>query len=333
MHRQGLNYEQVGHITGHTTQVVEVYIKQEELENERYELLNEFQQFLRTGKTQNDPDRILKGIVVGGRLDVTGLKDLNFENDQCYPDGTVITKPVHLRPSSLQQQQIDKHSIIDISQIKYDGPPIPLPDFETWTNQCNPINTPPNTSENVPVIPPNYSTSKPTASPTKPPTSSRTVPQHIPTYSPTVRANPRSVPSTPPRSVSSTAPTRAFQAINAGKNAARLRNEQRRNSAVQRQQNVEAVLRRKMVEFKQREKAKMNQLIHNYKKEINKLQSRMIQLEKSKEAMECAYVLRVAELEQELEKWRNTENDGNNTFEIHLTSGNKKRIIINISSE
>ena len=59
----------------------------------------------------------------------------------------------------------------------------------------------------------------------------------------------------------------------------------------------------------------------------------MTQLEKSMEAMECGYVLRVAEFEQELEQCQNAKTDGNDALEIDLKSGNEKRIIINISSE
>ena len=346
MHRQGLNYKQIGHITGHTTQVVECYIRQEELDNERYELLNEFQQFLRTGKIRNNPDRILKGINVGGGLDYASINDLRIESrdeykEECYSDGTVITNPVRLRPSQLQQQQeqIDRQSIMDISrQIQSQQRPIPLPDFKTWAQQFKPTNRQ-NASNTM-----DYSRSKPTLSPSIPPTTSPTVPPKISTISPTqpvtslaapFKPKPRAAPTTLPRSASSAVPTRSFQAMSGGQNAARLRTEQKRESAYRRQQHVDNMVQRRMAEFKQKQKTRINQLISNHKQEINKLQSKLSELEKSKEAMQCAYIMKIADLEQQLEQCtcRNGNMGLNNAIEIDLKSGNKRKIIINISSE
>ena len=343
MHRQGLNYKQIGHITGHTTQVVECYIKQEELENERYELLNEFQQFLRTGNIRNNPDRILRGINVGGGLDYATLNDLRTENkdeykEEYYPHDTVVTNPVRLRPSQLQQQQeqIDKYSILDISrQIQSQQRPIPLPDFKTWAQQLRPINLPNASNTN------NCSRSKPTLSPSIPPTTSPTVPPKISTMSPTKHVTTPAtpfipkppVPTTPPRSASSAVPTRSFQAMSGGQNTARLRMEQKRESAYRRQQHVDNVVQRRIAEFRQKQKVRINQLISNHKQEINKLRSKLSELEKSREAMQCAYIMKIADLEQQLEQCGNRNVDSNNVIEIDLKSGNKKKIIINISSE
>ena len=139
MNHSGITTNDIGKLTGHSTSVVQAYIRDEELEKMRYNLLNKFHRFLAFGEHGRDYDTMLNGESIGSGYDfaannVSSPKVVSFENESKAEqlmdiDQTTNNSQVRpivipstntniptLAPSQLQSQQTTTSNFFSLSQ-------------------------------------------------------------------------------------------------------------------------------------------------------------------------------------------------------------------------
>ena len=229
---------------------------------------------------------------------------------------------------------IKSESIPSINHPSSTSNPLPYVPLNTHSSASN---VPVSESTDAYLSVSNASTSNPPPYvPTKPPRSvPTTIARYVPNRPGSLSTNVSdSTPTIAPRPISTSAPTnRAFQDTDIRKNTKKVIQQQKQQSIMRRRQNVNSIIEQKQREHNKREQARLDKLVSGYKQKINNLQHKISDMQNQMESIECGYVLKIAELEEQLQACRNMESAGNNHIEIDVSSGNKKKIIINISAE
>ena len=113
------NTKKVAILSGHKTAVVEAYIQMEQLEQERYNLLQNYHNYLRFGKTGDNYQTMLHGTCIGSGYDCKEDDDEKLDN----LNETNVVKPLS---SNLRQNEGRETNFFALSQNQNQ---LPLPEF------------------------------------------------------------------------------------------------------------------------------------------------------------------------------------------------------------